>query len=142
MTLRALPPKRSTNNRLPTPLVPWVLRSSMPCCDDDCAALLTREACRYISRVCALLFQPALVISSTGATLKFADLQDSWHLVAGGTLTIGVSAAVAWVSARLLLGPESRRAFRPMQLAIAFQNSASIPLWLMESLCEQDAIKR
>lgn len=106
------------------------------------AALLTREACRCVSRVCALLFQPALVISSTGGTLNFADLQDSWQLVVAGGLTVGLSVAVAWVSARLLLGPESRRAFRPVELAIAFQNCAFIPLLLMESLCEQDSIKR
>ena len=114
----------------------------MPCCLDSCTALLTREACHCVSRVCALLFQPALVISSTGATLNLADLKDSWQLVVAGGLTICLSFAVAWVSTRLLLGPESGLAFRPVQLAIAFQNCALIPLLLMESLCEQDGIKR
>ena len=106
------------------------------------AALLSRDACRYLSRVCALLFQPALVLSSTGATLSFSDLRDSWQLVVAGALTIVLSVGVAVAFERLLLGPESRRAFRPIRMAIAFQNSAAVPLLLMESLCEQDSVKR
>lgn len=92
--------------------------------------------------MCALLCQPALVISSTGATLSLSDLRDSWQLVVAGALTIALSVGVASACGWLLLGPESRRAFRPVQMAIAFQNSAAVPLLLMESLCEQDAIKR
>ena len=111
-------------------------------CHHAGAALLTRESCRRASRICTLLFLPALIISSTGATLNPAALRDSWQLVVAGSLTIALSGVMAWAFGRLLLRPEARRAFRPVQLAIAFPNSGAFPLLLMESLCEQDDIKR
>ncbi|CAN0565325.1 unnamed protein product, partial [Laminaria digitata] len=107
-----------------------------------CAALLTRESCRSASRICTLLFLPALIVSSTGATLTPAALRDSWQLVVAGSLTIALSGVMAWAFGWLLLRPEARRAFRPVQLAIAFPNSAAFPLLLVESLCEQGDIKR
>lgn len=107
------------------------------------AALLTKETCRCISRVCALLFLPALMIASTGATLSHTALKDAWQLVVSGSFTIAFSGLVAWASGRLFFRrPEDRRAFRPVGLAIAFPNSAAFPLLLMDALCEQDYIKR
>lgn len=107
------------------------------------AALLTTETCRSFSRACALLFLPALVISSTGATLNPAALRDSWQLVAAGSFTVGVSIAIAWVGERAFFRrPEDRRAFRPVGLAITFANSAGFPLLLMDALCEQDYVRR
>ena len=104
------------------------------------AALLSRETCRCASRICTLLFLPALIISSTGTTLNPKALRDSWQLVVAGSFTIALSGVMAWGFGRLLLRPEARRAFRPVQLAIAFPNSAAFPLLLMDSLCEQDDI--
>ena len=107
------------------------------------AALLTTETCRSFSRACALLFLPALVISSTGSTLNPVALRDSWQLVAAGSFTIGVSIATAWAGERLFFRrPEDRRAFRPVGLAVTFANSAGFPLLLMDALCEQDSIRR
>ncbi|CAN0090922.1 unnamed protein product [Scytosiphon promiscuus] len=104
--------------------------------------LLTKETCRCISRVCALLFLPALMIASTGATLNPTALKDAWQLVVAGSFTITFSGLVAWLAGRALLRcPEDRRAFRPVALAIAFPNSAAFPLLLMDALCEQDYIK-
>lgn len=105
-------------------------------------ALLPEEARRCASRLCALLFLPALVISSTGGTLTPAGLRDSWQLVVVSSFTILVSNFTAWAFARALLGPEDRITYRPVQLAIAFQNPAAFPLLLVASLCEQDDIKR
>ena len=107
------------------------------------AALLTKESMRSISRVCALLFLPALMIASTGATLSPTALKDAWQLVVAGSFTIVFSGLVAWAAGRLFFRrPEDRRAFRPVGLAIAFPNSAAFPLLLMDALCEQDYIKR
>lgn len=106
------------------------------------AALLTEEARRCASRLCTLLFLPALVISSIGATLTPAGLRDSWQLVVASSFTILASNFTAWAFARMLLGPEDRKTYRPVQLAIAFQNPAAFPLLLVASLCEQDDIKR
>lgn len=107
------------------------------------AALLTKQTCRSFSRTCALLFLPAMVISSTEATLNPAALRDSWQLVAAGSFTIGVSIATAWASERVFFQrPEARRAFRPVRLAITFANSAGFLLLLMDTLCEQDYIRR
>ncbi|CAM9295689.1 unnamed protein product [Pylaiella littoralis] len=104
--------------------------------------LLTKETCRCISRVCALLFLPALMISSTGATLNPTALRDAWQLVVAGSFTIVFSGIVAWLAGRVFFRrPEDRRAFSPVGLAIAFPNSASFPLLLMDALCEQDNIK-
>eukprot|EP00903_Cladosiphon_okamuranus_P007861 g7601.t1 len=104
--------------------------------------LLTKETCRCISRVCALLFLPALTIASTGATLSPTALKDAWQLVVSGSFTIVFSGLVAWAGGRLFFRrPEDRRAFGPVGLAIAFPNSAGFPLLLMDALCEQDYIK-
>jgi len=105
-------------------------------------ALLTRETCRTISRVCALLFLPSLVVSSTGSTLTPSILRDSWQLVVAAGFTILMSAATAWVLARAFLKREDCRAFLPVQLAIAFPNSGAFPLLMMDSLCQQDTINR
>ena len=105
-------------------------------------ALLTRETCRTISRVCALLFLPSLVVSSTGSTLTPSILRDSWQLVVAAGFTILMSAATAWVLARAFLKREDCRAFLPVQLAIAFPNSVAFPLLMMDSLCQQDTINR
>lgn len=107
------------------------------------AALLTKETCRCISRVCALLFLPALMIASTGATLNPTALKDAWQLVVAGSFTIVFSRLVAWAAGQFVFRrPEDRRAFHPVGLAIAFPNSAAFPLLLMDTLCEQDYIKR
>eukprot|EP00752_Nemacystus_decipiens_P016491 g14742.t1 len=104
--------------------------------------LLTTETCRSFSRTCALLFLPALVVSSTGATLNPAALRDAWQLLAAGSFTIGVSIATARAGEQLFFQrAEDRRAFRPVGLAITFANSAGFPLLLMDALCEQDNIK-
>ncbi|CAM9287351.1 unnamed protein product, partial [Ectocarpus fasciculatus] len=103
--------------------------------------LLTKDTCRCISRVCALLFWPALMIASTGATLTPSTLKDAWQLVVTGSFTIGFSGVVAWLVGRVSFRrPEDRRAFRPAALAIAFPNSAGFPLLLLDALCEQDYI--
>eukprot|EP00752_Nemacystus_decipiens_P016492 g14743.t1 len=97
---------------------------------------------RSISRVCALLFLPSLMVASTGATLSPTALKDAWQLVVAGSFTIVFSGLVAWAAGRLFFRrPEDRRAFRPVGLAIAFPNSAAFPLLLMDTLCEQDYIK-
>lgn len=106
------------------------------------SALLTRETCRCVSRLCALLFLPALMISSTGSTLTPAALRESWQLIVTCSFTILFSSGTAWVFARVLLRAEDRPAFQPVQLAITFPNSAAFPLLLMASLCEQDDVKR
>ncbi|CAM9263937.1 unnamed protein product [Ectocarpus sp. 4 AP-2014] len=103
--------------------------------------LLTKDTCRCISRVCALLFWPALMTAGTGATLTPGTLQDAWQLVVTGSFTIGFSGVVAWLVGRVSFRrPEDRRAFRPAALAIAFPNSAGFPLLLVDALCEQDYI--
>ncbi|CAB1097058.1 unnamed protein product [Ectocarpus sp. CCAP 1310/34] len=105
--------------------------------------LLTKDTCRCISRVCALLFWPALMTAGTGATLTPGTLQDAWQLVVTGSFTIGFSGVVAWLVGRVSFQrPEDRRAFRPAALAIAFPNSAGFPLLLVDALCEQDYINR
>lgn len=71
-----------------------------------------------------------------------ADLSDSWQLVVAAGLTIALSVALSGALGRLLLQPDDRRAFRPVQLAVAFPNCLGFPLLLMESLCEQDDINR
>lgn len=110
---------------------------------NDAAALLTKETCRCISRVCALLFLPALMIASTGATLSPTALEDAWQLVVAGSFTIVFSGLVAWAAGQIFFRrPEDRRAFRAIGLAITFPNSAGFPLLLMDALCEQDYINR
>lgn len=106
------------------------------------AALLTKEACRYISRVCAQLFLPALVIFSTGSALSPAALLDAWPLMVAGGFTTSLSTVLAGFMARLLLQSDDRRAFRPVRVAIAMPNALGFPLLLMASLCEQDDVNR
>lgn len=105
-------------------------------------ALLTTEACRNLSRVAMVLFFPCLLLASTGATLDAETLQDSWHLVVASTLSIGLSNAIASVFGWLLMQPDARATFRPVQMAIAFPNSLVFPLVLLDALCEQDVINR
>lgn len=88
------------------------------------------------------LFFPCLLLASTGSTLNPAALQDSWHLVAGSTLSIGLSNVVASAFGWLLMRPDARATFRPVQMAIAFPNALVFPLVLLNALCEQDVINR
>ncbi|CAM9653554.1 unnamed protein product [Ascophyllum nodosum] len=102
--------------------------------------LLTRESCRTASRMCTLLFQPALMVASIGSTLTLSSLQDSWQLAIGASFTILMSFATAWLFGRVFLRPHARRDFLPVQLAIAFPNAGAVPLLMMDSLCQQDTV--
>lgn len=82
------------------------------------------------------------MISSIGSTLNPSALREYWQLIVAGSFTIGVSGITAWAFGRVFLRYESRRVFRPVQLAIAFPNSVAFPLLLMGALCEQDDINR
>jgi len=103
-------------------------------------ALLTKETIRTSSRVCALLFLPSLVVSSIGSTLTPSILLDSWQLVVAAVFTISISFALAGVLGRVFLSAQDRRGLLPVQLAIAFPNSVTFPLLLVDALCKQDAI--
>lgn len=105
-------------------------------------ALLNRETCRTASRLCTLIFQPALMVSSMGSTLTLSSLQESWQLVVAAMFTILTSFATAWLFGRVFLRSQDRSDFMPVQLAIAFPNAGAFPLLLMNSLCEQDLINR
>lgn len=86
------------------------------------------------------LFLPCLLLSSVGGTLNPAALRDSWHLVVGSTLSIGISNSLASGFGWLLMRRGARQTFRPVQMAIAFPNSLVFPLILLGALCEQDVI--
>lgn len=88
------------------------------------------------------LFLPCLLLASIGGNLNPVALRDSWHLFVGSALTIALSNAMAWAFGWLLLSPESRPTFRPVQMAIAFPNSLVFPLVLLDALCEQATINR
>ncbi len=86
------------------------------------------------------LFLPCLLLGWIGGSLTAAALRNSWHMVAGSALSIGLSNAIASVFGRLLMRREARPMFRPAQMAIAFPDSLVLPLLLLDELCEQSII--
>ncbi|CAM9369562.1 unnamed protein product [Chrysoparadoxa australica] len=100
--------------------------------------LLDKETVRKISQLCSLLFLPCLVTASIGASLSVEKLAEFGPLLLFSVAAHILSACLAWLCGKLL--PVDRVVYKAVTIAIIFPNAGSLPLLLMESLCEQPLI--
>ncbi|WVN88656.1 uncharacterized protein L203_103867 [Cryptococcus depauperatus CBS 7841] len=87
---------------------------------------------RKLNIINVSLFTPALLFSKVAYSLTPAKLKELWIIPLGFVFITGLSAAVAYVLAKILRLSRSQRAFA--MCASMFQNSNSLPIALIQSL--------
>lgn len=100
--------------------------------------LLTSDLLSHIGRLSNLVFLPALVFSVIGANVTAAILASYWPLLLADSVARLIYYTITTIAQWLI--PVDKSTKRAMKLAILFNNSGSIPLLIMQSLCEQPLV--
>jgi predicted permease len=100
--------------------------------------LLDTSTIQRMSRATNYLFLPALICSSLGAQISSSKMRQFAPLLIANVMIHLLCYLFALVAEKVL--PVEPRLWKGLKVAMTFQNAGSLPLLLMEAICEQPLV--
>ena len=101
------------------------------------APLLTKPALQVVSKLSTFIFIPCLTMSSLGSSISFAILQKIGFVVFCSPLVTLISQLIMKLCTCFMDISTSNSLLKVMYVAVGFPNTISLPIMIMQTLCEQ-----
>jgi predicted permease len=103
--------------------------------------LLSKPALQYISRLSTFIFIPCLSIASLGASINFRLFSQIGFLVVCCPIVTAISYCLSETIGKLLMNKNIDKGMATaVSVACCFANTISLPIMIMQTLCEEDIV--